>query len=42
MRSRYELNQFAVRGLAKTFCVALLAALTHNLSRWIALAGAVA
>jgi len=30
-------QQFRVRGLAKTLSVMLLVAITHNLLRWIAL-----
>ena len=42
MRSRHGLNQFTVRGLSRVLCVTLLAALTHNLLRWISLTGVAA
>lgn len=36
-RSRYGLQQFAVRGVNKVACVVLLTVITHNLLRWLAL-----
>jgi hypothetical protein len=36
-RSRYGLQQFAVRGVNNVACVVLLTVITHNLLRWLAL-----
>jgi transposase len=37
VRERYGVHRFLVRGLAKVTCLMLLAAIAHNLMRWIAL-----
>ncbi len=37
MRTRYGLQQFTVRGMAKVLGIVLLMVLTHNLLRWISL-----
>ncbi len=38
-REKYGARRFTVRGVAKATCLALLVAITHDLLRWITLAG---